>query len=226
MLALLDLIDPKHLIETWGTIGLLLIVFVESGLLPAPLPGDSLLFIAGFFSSTDAHTGDPHLNFALVILGSFCAAVLGAQVGYWIGARWGVRLFKPDAKLFKTEYLDRSREFFDRRGPGAVVLGRFIPLVRTVIPILAGTSRMRARTFAVANVVGAAIWAVGVSLLGYFLGKSIGAQNIDKYLLPIVFVIIVLSLIPAFVELRRHRRETKAAAAAAPPDAAAELTND
>src|SRR5262249_19854238 len=144
-----------------------------------------------------------------------------------IVGRWGVRLLKPDAKLFKTEYVDRSQEFFDRRGAGAVVLGRFIPLVRTVIPILAGTSRMRARTFAIANIVGAAIWAIGVSLLGYFLGKTIGAENIDKYLLPIVLAIIVLSLIPAFIELRRHRRETRAkAASSTAPDAAAELTND
>src|SRR5438034_6238924 len=95
MLGALDLIDPKHLIETFGTIGLFAIVFVESGLLPAPLPGDSLLFIAGFFSSTKAGGSDPHLNLLLVVVGAFVAAALGAQVGYWIGARYGTRLFKP-----------------------------------------------------------------------------------------------------------------------------------
>lgn len=206
MLGLLDFINPKHLIETFGTIGLFAIVFVESGLLPAPLPGDSLLFIAGFFSSTKAGGNDPHLNLLLVVLGAFVAAVLGAEVGYWIGKRYGTRLFKPDARLFKTEYLERSQEFFERRGAGAVVLGRFIPFVRTIIPMLAGASRMRQRAYTIANVIGAAIWAVGVTLLGYFLGKSIGAANIDKYLLPIVALIIVLSLIPPFLEWRRHRR--------------------
>src|SRR5262249_52655458 len=171
-----------------------------------PLPGDSLLFIAGFFSSTKAGGSDPHLNLLLVLVGAFIAAVLGAQVGYWIGSRYGTRLFEPDARLFKTEYLERSQEFFERRGPGAVVLGRFIPFVRTIIPMLAGPSRMQARAYAIANVIGAAIWAVGVTLLGYFLGKSIGADNIDKYLLPIVAVIIVLSLIPPLIEWRRHRK--------------------
>jgi membrane-associated protein len=210
VIGLLDIVNPKNLIETFGTIGLFAIVFVESGLLPAPLPGDSLLFIAGFFSSTNVHSGDPHLHLGVILIGAFIAAVAGAQLGHWIGERYGVRLFKPDARLFKTEYLDRSQAFFDRRGAGAVVIGRFIPLVRTVIPILAGASRMPGRKFFVANVIGAAIWAIGVTLLGYTLGKSIGAANIDKYLLPIVAVIIVLSLIPAAMEYRRHRRESRA----------------
>jgi membrane-associated protein len=212
VLGAFDIINPKNLIETFGTIGLFAIVFVESGLLPAPLPGDSLLFIAGFFASTKAAGHDPHLNLGLVVIGSFIAAVAGAQLGHWIGERYGVRLFKPDAKLFKSEYLERAETFFDRRGSGAVVLGRFIPLVRTVIPILAGTSQMPRRKFFVANVIGAAIWAIGVTMLGYALGKQIGEQNVDKYLLPIVFVIIVLSLIPAVVEYLRHRREQKAKA--------------
>src|SRR5262249_9553646 len=170
-----------------------------------PLPGDSLLFIAGFFSSTNATGSDPHLNLLLVVFGAFIAAVLGAQVGYWIGLRYGTRLFKPDARLFKTEYLERSQEFFERRGAGAVVLGRFLPFVRPIIRMLAGASRMQQRAYAIANVIGAAIWAVGVTLLGYFLGKTIGAENIDKYLLPIIGLIILLSLIPPFIEWRRHR---------------------
>jgi membrane-associated protein len=212
VIGLLDIINPKHLIETFGTVGLFAIVFVESGLLPAPLPGDSLLFLAGFFASTNAHSGDPHLNLAVILIGAFACALAGAQVGWWIGERYGVRLFKPDARLFKTEYLERSQAFFDRRGAGAVVIGRFIPLVRTVIPILAGASRMPGRKFFIANMIGALIWAIGVTMLGYTLGKSIGADNIDKYLLPIVALIIVLSLIPAVIEYRRHRREQRAVA--------------
>jgi membrane-associated protein len=210
VLGLLDIINPKHLVDA-GVWALFLIVFIESGLVPAPLPGDSLLFIAGFFSSTKASSSDPHLNLALVLVGAFACAIAGAQVGWWIGERYGVRLFKPDARMFKTEYLERSQAFFDRRGSGAVVIGRFIPFVRTVIPILAGASKMPGRKFFVANVIGATIWAIGVTLLGYTLGKSIGADNIDKYLLPIVAVIIALSLIPAVMEYRRHRRESRAA---------------
>ena len=150
------LLDPKHLIETFGTIGLLLIIFVESGVFPAPLPGDSLLFIAGLFSSTSAASNDPHLNLAVVVIGSFVCAVAGAQIGYWIGARFGTRLFRPDARFFKTEYLERSHAFFDRRGAGAVVLARFIPIVRTIVPIFAGMSSMSTRAFTTANEIGRA----------------------------------------------------------------------
>jgi len=208
----LNWLNPRDLIDTFGTAGLLLVVFIESGLVPAPLPGDSLLFIAGFFCSTKAGGNDPHLNLAVVVLGAFAAALLGAQLGYLLGSRFGTRLFKPDARIFKTEYLERAQVFFDRSGPRAVVLARFIPFVRTIVPMLAGTSRMPQRSFVSANLTGAALWAVGVSVLGFFLGKQIGSDNIDKYLLPIVAVIIVLSLIPPFLEYRRHRRQRAAAA--------------
>ena len=195
-------LSPKDLIETFGTIGLLLVVFVESGIVPFPLPGDSILFLAGAFCATTKAT-DPHLNLAVVVVGSFVAAVVGSQIGYLIGHQYGVRLFKPHARIFKTEYLEQAQDFFDTRGPRSVVLARFIPFVRTVIPILAGTGRMHARKFFVANVIGATIWAVGISLLGYWLGSSI---NIDKYIYPIVAVIIVLSLIPPYLEYRRHKK--------------------
>jgi membrane-associated protein len=102
--------------------------------------------------------------------------------------------------------------FFERRGMGAVIIGRFIPFVRSIVPVVAGASTMKDRTFFAANVIGAAIWAVGVSLLGYTLGTQIGADNVDKYLLPIIGVIIVLSLIPPFLEWRKHKREQAAAA--------------
>jgi len=200
-------LSPHDLIETFGTIGLLLVVFVESGIVPAPLPGDSILFLAGAFSATSATSKDPHLNLLVVVVGSFVAAVAGAEIGYWIGDRFGVRLFKPDARFFKTEYLERARAFFEERGARAVVLARFIPFVRTIVPMLAGTSEMPHRKFFTANVIGAAIWACGISLLGYWLGKSI---DIDKYIYPIVAVIIVLSLIPPFLEWRKHRNASRA----------------
>jgi len=201
-------LSPHDLIETFGTIGLLLVVFVESGIVPAPLPGDSILFLAGAFSATSANSNDPHLNLLVVVVGSFVAAVAGAEIGYWIGDRFGVRLFKPDARFFKTDYLERAHVFFEERGARAVVLARFIPFVRTIVPMLAGTSDMPHRKFFTANVIGAAIWACGISLLGYWLGKSI---DIDKYIYPIVAVIIVLSLIPPFIEWRKHRNASRAA---------------
>ena len=167
--------------------------------------------LAGAFCATNK-SGDPHLNLAAVVFGTLLAAIVGAQIGFMLGSRYGTRLFKPDARIFKTAYLERAQEFFDRRGPRAVVIARFVPVVRTIVPMLAGTSRMSKRAFAVANIIGAAMWAVGISLLGFFLGKQIGADNIDKYLLPIVAVIIVLSLIPPFLEYRKHRREKATAA--------------
>jgi len=205
MLAL-NWLSPRDLIETFGTIGLILVVFVESGLIPAPLPGDSILVLAGAFCATKPHSHDPHLNLAVVVIGSFLAAVAGAQLGYLIGERYGIRLFKPRARFFKTEYLDRAEEFLGRRGPRAVVLARFIPFVRTIVPMLAGAGRMPRKTYAIANGIGAALWAVGISLLGFWVGKSI---NIDRWIYPIVAVVIVLSLIPPFLEYRRHRRTAR-----------------
>ena len=205
MLAL-NWLSPRDLIETFATIGLIVVVFVESGLIPAPLPGDSILFLAGAFCATKAGSSDPHLNLAEVVIGAFVAAVAGAQLGYMLGHRYGTRLFKPDARLFKTEYLEQAQDFFNKRGPRAVVLARFIPFVRTVVPMLAGAGRMPLRKYTTANLIGAAMWAVGVSLLGFWLGKSI---NIDRWIYPIVAVIIVLSLIPPFLEYRRHRRASR-----------------
>ncbi len=203
LMTAVNWLSPRDLIETFGTIGLILVVFVESGLLPAPLPGDSLLFLAGAFSATSAHSNDPHLNLAVVVLGAFGAAVAGAQIGYALGRHYGTRLFTEDARLFKLSYLERSQEFFDERGPRAVFLARFIPFVRTIVPMLAGAGRMPTRRYLVANVAGAALWTVGISMLGFWLGKSI---NIDRYIYPIVGVIIVLSLIPPYLEYRRHKR--------------------
>jgi len=215
MLAL-NWLDPRYLIDTYGAIGLIVVIFLESGILPLPLPGDSLLFIAGFFCSTKAGGNDPHLQLGAVVIGSFLAAVAGAQVGYWIGRLFGTALFKPDARIFKTKYLERAHAFFEERGNRAVVIARFIPFVRTIVPMLAGAGKMTQRTFFTANVIGAALWAGGISLLGFFLGNRIGADKIDKYLLPIVALIIVLSLIPPFLEWRKHKRANAGAAVATP----------
>jgi membrane-associated protein len=200
-----DAIDPQQIIRTFGTIGLLLIIFAESGLLIGFfLPGDSLLFTAGIFAAK----GD--LNLAVILVGCFAAAVLGDQVGYAFGKRVGPSLFnRPNSKLFKQEYILRADEFFEKHGAKTIVLARFVPVVRTFAPILAGVGSMRYRTFLVFNLIGGFVWAVGVTLLGYLLGDAIGADNIDKYLLPIIAVIIVVSVLPAVVEVMRHRSKAK-----------------
>jgi len=199
-----NFLDPTHLIDTFGLAGLLVVIFLESGIFPAPLPGDSLLFTAGLFAAANNKYG---LHILPIALGAFICAFAGAQIGYEIGERYGTRLFKPGARFFKPEYEERSHEFFERQGAKAVLLARFIPIVRTIAPIMAGVSEMRRRTFLVFNLVGALIWAVGLSLGGFYLGKHI--KHVDRYLLPIVAVIVAVSLIPPALEYRKHRRNQR-----------------
>jgi membrane-associated protein len=201
-----DVIDPQELLRSFGTIGLFLIVFAESGLLFGFfLPGDSLLFTAGLFAAK----GD--LNIVVILIGCFAAAVIGDQVGYVFGKKVGPSIFsRPNSKLFKQEYIQRADEFFESHGAKTIVLARFVPVVRTFAPILAGVGSMKYRTFLTYNVIGGFLWAVGVTSLGYFLGEQIGEENIDKYLLPIIAVIIFVSVLPAVIEVLRHRRKAKA----------------
>ena len=195
----MDAIDPHELIETFGTIGILAIVFAETGLLIGFfLPGDSLLFTAGLLASQGK------LNFAVIAIGCFVAAVAGAQTGYLIGRRVGPALFRrPDSRLFKAEYVKRAEAYFQEHGSRTIVLARFIPIVRTFSTVVAGVSRMEARTFLAYNVVGAFLWTFGVTTAGYFLGKTV--PDIDKYLLPMIAGIVFLSIIPVVLEARRQR---------------------
>ena len=195
--------DPRNLIETFGTIGLIAIVFAESGLLFGFfLPGDSLLVTAGLLASQG------HLNLPVILVGCFVAAVAGDQVGYAFGSRVGPALFRrPDSKIFKQEYVERARHYFERHGSKTIVLARFVPVVRTFAPILAGVGTMRYRTFISFNIIGGLLWAVGVTLIGYILGESV--PDIDKYLLPVIGFIILLSLAPVAVEVLRHRKRSR-----------------
>jgi membrane-associated protein len=196
----------KHLIETFGTIGLLATIFAESCLIFF-LPGDTLLFTAGLLASQGK------LNVAVILIGSFVAAVAGNQVAYAVGNRLGPSLFKPGSRLFKAEYVARANEYFDKYGSRTIVLARFVPAVRTFAPILAGIGTMRYRIFVTYNLLGALLWAVGVTLLGYTLGKTV--HGIDKYLLPVILVIAAASAVPVILEIRRSRRN---AAPKTPPD--------
>src|SRR5438270_12454035 len=153
-------VDPKSLIETFGTLGLLAIVFAETGLLVGFfLPGDSLLVFAGLVCAT--HPKDIHLNLALVLVGCSVAAIAGAQTGYFIGARAGPALFRrPESRLFKREYVDKAEHYFERFGGRTIVIARFIPIVRTFANPVAGVSRMSSRQFAVYNAGGGLLWVV------------------------------------------------------------------
>jgi membrane-associated protein len=202
--------SPENLIETFGAIGLFIIIFAESGLLLGLIfPGDSLLFTAGLLASQNKFG----LNIVVVTVGCFVAAVVGSQVGYWLGRRFGPTLFRrPDSRIFKQEYVERSRQFFDRHGSKTIVIARFVPFVRTLAPMLAGVGQMNQRTFFTFNVIGAMLWAVGVTVAGFFLGETV--PDVDRYLLPIIAGIIVLSLIPPALEYLKHRRSTRTMAEA------------
>ncbi|HEY4402625.1 MAG TPA: VTT domain-containing protein [Acidimicrobiia bacterium] len=218
-LAALSL-NPRDILDSfgpWATVGLILIIFAETGLLIGFfLPGDSLLFTGGILASQG------NLNIAVIAIGCFLAAVIGDQVGYTIGHRAGPPLFRrPDSRIFKQRYVDRTKEFFDKHGPKTILLARFVPVVRTFAPVLAGVGEMDRRTFTTYNVVGGFVWAVGVTLAGYILGSAIGS-DIDKYLLPIIAVIVVLSILPPLIEMRRERRRTRAASAVSAADAEAQ----
>lgn len=193
--------NPRDLIEAFGTVGLFAIVFAESGLLIGFFfPGDSLLFTAGLLASQGL------LDLPVVLVGCFVAAVAGDQVGYAFGARVGPALFRrPDSRIFKQEYVDKARHYFERYGSKTIVLARFVPVVRTFAPILAGVGSMRYRTFVAFNLTGGLLWAVGVTLLGYILGESI--PDIDRYLLPVIALIVLASVAPIALEVLKARRD-------------------
>jgi membrane-associated protein len=180
------------------------IVFAESGLLIGLfLPGDSLLFSAGLVVALG---GRP--NIAVLVLCAFVAAVAGDQVGYVFGARTGPKLFsRPDSRWFKQDYVRRSHDFFERHGPKALVLARFVPVVRTFTPVLAGVAGMRYRTFVAFNLLGGALWASLATSLGYGLGKRF--PDLENYLTPAVLAIVLLSALPMLVEVLKHRRQAR-----------------
>jgi membrane-associated protein len=199
-------LDPDVLIEAFGMLGMLAIVFVESGLLVGFfLPGDSLLFTAGLLSANNVL---PDLWVLLVTIP--LAAIAGDQVGYAIGRKAGPTIFsRPDSRLFHHEHVERAQEFFDRHGPRTIVLARFVPIVRTFAPVTAGVARMNYRTFLTYNVVGGVLWGVGVTTLGYFLGQ---VELIEANIEFVLIAIVGLSFVPIAIELLRNRRRARAGA--------------
>jgi membrane-associated protein len=206
LLAAGGFLDPKHLIDTVGLIGIFVVVFAESGLLVGFfLPGDSLLFTAGFFASSPSSIPDAlHLPLVPLLLGCLVAAIAGDQVGFLFGRKVGPTLFRrPESRLFKPENVERAKGYFDRYGAKTIVLARFVPVVRTFAPIVAGVSNMEYRTFVTYNIVGGSLWAIGVTLLGFFLGQ---VDVIEKNLEIAILAIVAISALPIVLELLKARR--------------------
>ena len=203
-----DWLDPQQMIESlgpWAMIGITAIIFAECGLLIGFfLPGDSLLFVAGLLIAS----GFIDTPIALACLIFTVAAVAGNLVGYWIGRKAGPALFRrPDSRLFRQEYVDKTQHFFDHYGARAIVLARFVPIVRTFITAMAGVGRMYYRSYVLYSTLGGVLWATGLTLLGYFLGNvTFIAENIEA----IAIGIVLLSVIPIYFELRRHRKAGQA----------------
>jgi membrane-associated protein len=205
-LALLPgFLDPVNLLNSFGTwvlVGLLLVVFIESGLLFPLLPGDSLLFTAGLIAASKSTEVEPFASIWTLMILIPIAAIAGDQVGYFIGRKGGTALFKTnDAKFFKKSYIDESHAFFEKHGPITIILARFVPIVRTFAPVVAGASKMKYSIFVTYNVVGGVVWGAGVTLLGYFLGQiAFIRDHVD-----IIFVIIVLvSVLPIIIEVGKR----------------------
>ncbi|MDJ0461656.1 VTT domain-containing protein [Streptomyces sp. H27-C3] len=203
-------LEPNYLLEQFGLAGLLLIVFAESGLLIGFfLPGDSLLFTTGILVTTGVLDTPLWLVCVLVVL----SAVIGDQVGYLFGRKVGPSLFnRPDSKLFKQENVQKAHEFFEKYGPKSLILARFVPVVRTFTPIIAGVSKMNYRSFITFNIIGGVLWGAGVTLLGAALGNvKFVHENIEAILIGIVLI----SVLPIAIEFLRARGKNKKAAAAA-----------
>jgi membrane-associated protein len=185
----------------WALVGLALIVFAECGLLIGFfLPGDSLLFTAGLFVADGAIRSPLWLVCALLVL----AAVLGNACGYWIGRSAGPTVFeRPRSRMFRPEHVVKTQEFFDRYGNRAIVLGRFVPIVRTFITVMAGVGRMEPRRYLTYSVIGGVAWAAGVTVLGYWLGQFAFVKANIEFM---IIAIVIASILPMVVEIVRARR--------------------
>ncbi|MDR3661273.1 MAG: VTT domain-containing protein [Mycobacterium sp.] len=208
--AMPGFLDPMTLIGyfgTWALVGLLVVIFIESGILFPVLPGDTLLFVAGMLAAgtaQQAHSdANAHFNIWLLLITIPIAAILGGQIGYVIGRFIGVEMFKPDARFLKQKYLDEAHAFFEQRGPVAILLARFVPIVRTLAPISAGAAKMGHSAFTLYNVIGAIVWGCGITLLGYWLGQF---TIIQKLLEPIFILILILSVMPMVWEWYKRRK--------------------
>lgn len=195
----INLLDPLVIIKTLGLIGVFFIVFAESGLFFGFFfPGDSLLFTAGFLASQNL------LNINILVWGSFLCAILGDSVGYWFGRRVGPKIFnKEDSLFFHKKHIERAQRFYNDYGNKTIFLARFIPIIRTFAPIVAGIGKMNYKNFSTYNIIGGFVWSFFTTFSGYFLGQII--PGVDKYLLPIILVIVVISFLPVVFEILKSK---------------------
>lgn len=193
--------DLPAFIQAAGLIGITAIIFAECGLLIGIFfPGDSLLFTAGFLASQSV------FDIKILVILSFLAAVAGNLVGYWIGAKAGPKMFsREESRFFKKEYVARAEHFFQSYGARAVLLSRFLPIIRTMVPLCAGVGHMDIGRFTLNTLIGAFLWAGVVPLLGYALGSVI--PDVDSYLLPIIIGIVVLSILPTLLHIQSQRKK-------------------
>ena len=195
----MGIFDPILIIKAVGIIGIILIVFAETGLFFGFFfPGDSLLFTAGIFASQG------FFSITVLLVGCIIAAILGDSFGYWSGKKYGRQLFDRDAGFFfKKKRLYDAEVFYEKHGKSAIIIARFVPVIRTFAPIVAGIGQMRYRTFISYNIFGGISWVTALLLLGYFLGGMI--PNPDVYIIPIAFLIIILSFIPIIIKMIRFK---------------------
>ena len=198
-------LDPEQLISTAGFIGLLLVIFAEGGLLIGMFfPGDSLLFTAGLLLAGEKYLDQP---LWLACLCLWAAAFLGNQVGYLIGRKAGPAVFsRPDSRIFKQQYVDRTADFLERYGGRAILLARFVPIVRTLITFMAGACRMNFRVFTIYSFIGGGLWAAGLTALGYRLGE---VQFVHDHIEMIMIGVVVASFLPILFHLRKERRHAR-----------------
>jgi membrane-associated protein len=205
--------DLTQIIITVGYVGVFGIIFAETGLLVGFfLPGDSLLFTAGFLASPASAAIVDHEVFSLpvLIIGCVVAAIVGDTVGYWFGHRVGRGLFqREDSRFFKKKYLLQAQSLYEKHGGKIIILARFMPFVRTFAPIVAGIGTMHYRRFLSFNAIGGLLWATGIPLLGYFLGSVI--PDVDKYLLPVIILIVLVSVAPPAIHVLRDQMAERAA---------------
>jgi membrane-associated protein len=197
--------DLAELIRSFGYFGvwaIVLIIFFESFLLFF-LPGDSLLFIGGFLASTGS------INIWVLVFGCFAGAVLGNNVGYALGQKYGRRFFlRENSRLFTQENLTRTQDFYDKHGGKTIILARFLPIVRTFAPVVAGIGTMKYKVFTLYNLIGAGLWAIGLPLAGYYLGKRIDPKVMEANLIWITLGIIVTSLVPSVLHVLLDKKKS------------------
>ncbi len=198
-----DLVEVLKSLGPYAMFAIWLIVYAESGLFFGFfLPGDSLLFTAGVLASQG------YIPIMILAIGCFLAAVLGDSTGYWFGHTFGRKIFeKEKLPLVKKHHIETAEAFYKKHGKKTIILARFVPAVRTFAPIVAGIGSMDYKTFLSYNVIGGLLWGVGMTFAGYFLGALIPAKDVDKYLLPIVLIIIFVSVLPAVLHIIKDKQE-------------------